>query len=325
MERFCKKCGKPLTENGTCDCKKSSTFVGGLKSFVQKVMYRMGIGGRTMEDTFDMFERDQKVIPDNVSSNSGEIPIKQYKIAKLRSRILGKFAEGRLMVTNQRVIFRGAGISYQGKQLLQYEFDINEIGGIEIKKSYRVSILNLFLASIVTSLTLLPTVQLFSFFKEHSSLLTTISCIPLTIVLLGLFFIIKKKFWLKLISTCIASGMAIALTSSSNKLESLILGDSLLESVSLLETATFIIWIFNMILVCLVPDLRLCIKSKSFGEGIMIRRKIWGIFFNHPNEYTDFSEVLPWTDTDKAIEELGAIINAVQTSGDYAIENWKED
>ena len=80
-----------------------------------------------------------------------------------------------------------------------------------------------------------------------------------------------------------------------------------------------------MILVCLVPDLRICIKSKSFGEGIMIRRKIWGIFFKQPNEYTDFSEVLPWSDTDKAIDELGAIIHDVQTSGNYNIDKWKEN
>ena len=49
------------------------------------------------------------------------------------------------------------------------------------------------------------------------------------------------------------------------------------------------------------------------------------MFFKQHQEYTGFSEVLPWYDTDKVSEELGAIINDLQTTGDMAIEIWKED
>ena len=41
-------------------------------------------------------------------------------------------------------------------------------------------------------------------------------------------------------------------------------------------------------------------------------------------EYTDFSEVLPGKDLDAMINELGALIDDIQTLGDIAIENWKE-
>ena len=50
-----------------------------------------------------------------------------------------------------------------------------------------------------------------------------------------------------------------------------------------------------------------------------------GFSLKNHNEYTGFSEVLPWTDTDKAINEIGAMIDDLQTMGDYAIEKWKEE
>ena len=68
-----------------------------------------------------------------------------------------------------------------------------------------------------------------------------------------------------------------------------------------------------------------CFKTKASGDTIQIRKKQHCLFHKQPIEYTDFSEVLPWTDTDKAILELGALINDLQTMGDMAIEKWKED
>ena len=83
--------------------------------------------------------------------------------------------------------------------------------------------------------------------------------------------------------------------------------------------------VVNLIIVSFVPDLRICIKTKSASEAVQIRRKDRGFFGKQPMEYTDFSEVLPSTDTDKAILELGAIIDDLQTMGDYAIEKWKAE
>ena len=122
----------------------------------------------------------------------------------------------------------------------------------------------------------------------------------------------------------LAIGATTVLDKPSEKVMSLILGDSLFKTMDLLSSAVLIVWVACMILTSITPDLRLCFKSKSLGDGVSVRRKIWG-FFKQPQEYTDFSEVLPWEDTDRAINELGAIIHDIQTSGNYAIDNWKED
>lgn len=41
--------------------------------------------------------------------------------------------------------------------------------------------------------------------------------------------------------------------------------------------------------------------------------------------FTGYNEVLPARDTDRAIEEIGAIVSDIQKLGDYAIEKWKRD
>lgn len=43
------------------------------------------------------------------------------------------------------------------------------------------------------------------------------------------------------------------------------------------------------------------------------------------DKYSGFAEILPWTDTDIAIKEVGTIIDDIKTMGDAAIEKWKQD
>ena len=59
----------------------------------------------------DPYERDVPIVPDCIEPEENEIVVKQYNIAKLRTRIKFMKAEGRLMVTNRRVLFRaGSGV-----------------------------------------------------------------------------------------------------------------------------------------------------------------------------------------------------------------------
>ncbi len=78
-----------------------------------------------------------------------------------------------------------------------------------------------------------------------------------------------------------------------------------------------------MVLLSLVPNLIINIKTKSATDAIQIRRRESG-WFKQTIEYTGYSEVLPWTDADIATKELGAMITDLQNFGDNAIENWKE-
>lgn len=40
--------------------------------------------------------------------------------------------------------------------------------------------------------------------------------------------------------------------------------------------------------------------------------------------YSGFGEVLPWEDTDLAMNELGTMIDDLQKQGDIAIKKWKK-
>ena len=335
MARFCTKCGKPLGPDGKCTCSAnvSKGLFHSIKStfgrLLSMCMARMGIGCSNEVEAFDVFEREKKIIPDVVTPNDGEIPVKQYNVAILRSRILGKRAEGKLQTTNKRVIFRAAGMSYAGKTSLQHEFAIEEIGGIEVKKSSRISFLNVIFGFIISGYISDWFVSIFSAINNVSNTIANILGCGLAVVLVLPFFLIRKHFWIKLF--CLAASMG-TLTAISNltargilsrKAFDYILGRSIFGFVETLLTIITFIWIFNMILVTLAPELRICIKTKSAGEAVQIRKKAWGFFRRQYNEYTDFSEVLPWSETDKAITEIGAMIDDIQTMGDLAIEKWR--
>lgn len=322
MARFCTKCGTPLNENGQCPkCPTEQPKVTGFKAFINGMKKRMGIGWDG-EDALNVFERNLKIVPEVVVPNEGEIPVKQYNIATLRSRILQKYSEGRMQITNKRLIFRASGPSISGRMVIHHEFTVNEIAGIEIKKSNRLSGLSLIVALLLSVAIGIMAEDVFTVFVENSTVVASIIGYISALALLVPFFLVKGKFWLKLLGTAAATGIMSALSTFS--LKGLILGETLLNLHNILYLGFTVIWLFNMILVSFVPDLKICIKTNSAGDAIQIRRKQWGFGRKQTEEYTGFSEVLPWIDTEKAAKELGAIIDDIQTVGDLAIDKWKE-
>jgi ElaB/YqjD/DUF883 family membrane-anchored ribosome-binding protein len=113
---------------------------------------RMGIGSPEKNAT-DTYEREMSIVPDCISATENEIPVRQYNIAVLRNLLRFERAEGRLQVTNKRVIFRAAGSSLRGRTTLQQEFAMDAIAGIEAKNNYKYNFLFLIFALIL----LLPT------------------------------------------------------------------------------------------------------------------------------------------------------------------------
>jgi hypothetical protein len=61
-------------------------------------------------------------------------------------------AEGRIQVTNKRVIFRAAGRSIAGRTTLQHEFAIDEIAGIEAQNNFKFSFLYVVFAALIMAL-----------------------------------------------------------------------------------------------------------------------------------------------------------------------------
>jgi len=100
---------------------------------------RMGVADPSRNAT-DTYERGKNIVPDCIKSDEGEIPVKQYNIAILRNLFKFERAEGRIQITNKRMIFRAAGRSVGGRTTLQHEYAINDIAGVETVKNYKFSI-----------------------------------------------------------------------------------------------------------------------------------------------------------------------------------------
>jgi len=97
----------------------------------------------------DPFERGLQIVPDCIAPNEGEIPVKQYSIATLSKSIFTKF-EGKLQVTNQRVIFRASGRTILGRFYNHSEFAIDEIAGFDAMRDKTLNWLNLMVGGAIT-------------------------------------------------------------------------------------------------------------------------------------------------------------------------------
>ena len=267
MANFCTNCGKPLNEC-TCFKPKKPTFSVSNIGFLQQMKNQMGIG-EPETNAAPPYERGMKVVPECVKSSDGEIPVKQYTVAKLRNRFMGitiEKAEGRLEVTNKRVIFRAMGKCISGRTTLQQEFIIDEIGGIEARREFVTTfwdfIIGIFIAGISFAVGGLP-----SFILESAGLVTFLALI-LGIGALVPFFIIKKRWLLKLLCSGFSSGILLSgLGRGVGESEYIALVLLFIPAIS-----SIIIVLSNIFLYAIRPNLVLVIKNRSFGDAVDIKR-----------------------------------------------------
>ena len=153
---FCGRCGNPVEEGAVCGCSVSAKpriDTVKAKGFFESLKNRMGIGDPERNAT-DTYERDMPIVQDCIRSCENEIPVKQYKIAVLRNLLRLERSEGRLQVTNKRVVFRAAGRSIGGRTTIQQEFAIDELSGIEAQRNYRFGFIYLVFGFVIFSLVL---------------------------------------------------------------------------------------------------------------------------------------------------------------------------
>ena len=147
---ICTRCGKQIEAGNICECSAdaASTSVndapiinrGETRGFWESMKNRMGLDD-PKRNASDRYERGQQIVPDSIKPNEGEVPVRQYTIAVLRNLLRFERAEGRLQVTNKRVIFRAAGTSLRGRTTLHQEYAIDEIAGIEARNNYKYNFL----------------------------------------------------------------------------------------------------------------------------------------------------------------------------------------
>ncbi len=336
MANFCSRCGQPVADGEICSCMKQAAGfnLDSAKGFMESMKNRMGIGDPELNKG-DAFEKDKLIIPDCVKANEGETPIKQYKVATLRNRILGipySKAIGRMQVTNKRVIFRAPGRCLAGRTTLQHEFAIDELAGIEARREYVFNLWDLLIGyivafiggSIVTSVinalcSALPQDMMIGVITVLSLLVGVAGCIP--------FFMLKKKWMLKLL--CLGGSLLSLFTNGSLAVSTGERFDDVLTMLSgyvlnFLGVITLIITLFALIIYAIKPNLVLLVKTKSASEAISIKRKKVTLFGGKDEENTGYTEIIPAEDTERCIREINAMISDIQKLGDFGIEKWKE-
>jgi len=152
--KCCKNCGTELEEGQVCGCGANSNTpevlnLGGESNFFESMKNRMGIGTPEQNAT-EAYERGMKIVPECIRPEENEIPVKQYNVAVLRNLLKLERSEGRMQVTNKRVIFRATGHSVRGRTTLQHEFAIDNIAGIEARRNYKFSFLYLIFAILIS-------------------------------------------------------------------------------------------------------------------------------------------------------------------------------
>ena len=320
MANFCTKCGRPLEVGEKCNCSPKNNSS---KSFFGNLLDRMGVDAPTA-NAVNALEHGKQIVPDIIKPNAGEMPVKQYEAATLRSRIRGQWAKGKLQVTNKRVLFRAAGLSYKGKIAQQYEFAIDEIAGIEIKKTNRISGLNVIGSLLLTSAVAPVFMDAFNTLSTKADFLATLLAFVIAALSVAAFFVIKRKFWLKLLIMSIGAGALVGTLANIPTNVFGLLTSTFEPALGVVGTVFGVLMLLNIVLVSLVPDLVLSIKTKGASEAFIIRRKEFESLFKQEVEYTGFGEVMPSQDVDVMTAELGALIDDIQTMGDMAIDKWKE-
>ena len=279
-------------------------------SFLSSVRDMIGLGDRA-KISGNPYERDVPIIPDCVEAEENELVVKQYNISKMRNRMRFLKAEGRLMITNKRLILRAAGTSFAGHTTMMQQFNLDELAGVNFDINYKFSIINL-IECILLQLIMyaICTFTLFSF-NNKAAVITT----GIIITLVGLIpsFVVYKRFWLKVACSTLSLANCIVCIFTTHTAVILFI---------ILGIITLIITIINLLAVCYLGNLMILVITKG-GHGVLgfsggLRRAS----LRAEVSSLGYTDVMPWEDTQLAMNELGTILEDLQRNGDYAIQKW---
>ncbi len=305
MDNYCKHCGEKLTPGQEHDCPKKITWTK-IKAYILKIVNK--IGPNEDVDESEWLEKGKSIVPDVVDQNDGEITVKQYEVAFLRSRLKGCEADGKMQITNKRILFRAAGKSLIGRTVYQSEFDISHIEGIEVCKDYRFMWLDFFIALALMGWSIGLGAGIGSLIASAKNAFLAVLQIMMGTATTIPFFMIRKHYKVKIFLT----GLGLGLISSAGATSEL-LGYNLLMILSIVAGLYTLVLFFTSVFFSLFqPNLAIVVQSSTAASAI----KAVAV-------YSGYDEVLPSKDTDLVIKEIGAVINDIKTLGDFGVEKWK--
>lgn len=301
-----------------------------LSEAADKIQFGMAKGMEKINDSREkaesssVYESGMKIVPECVSANDGEIPIKQYNFAKLRTRAFFEKSFGRLQITNKRVIFRATGRSLFGKNVIQQEFRLDQIAGVEVRCKKEFNLFNLIMGIIITGLFGGLAYLIGNQMDDVPSSLVVILSVVVLAVCGALTYFHKTG----------------VLNEGLFSLRQILLGFATGSYIVLIEFDTngfiyfcagfmVIACLINLFLMSIVQNLVMVFKTGAAAAIEIKREPMFGLlqflFSQRDDQNSGFREIIPWTDTDIAIREVGTIIDDIKTMGDAAIEKWKQD
>lgn len=315
---YCTRCGKKIEEGEKCSCQKKTIDFDAALQNGNPVKQFFGLQ-EASRDPKVKYERGMQIVPENITPDEGEIPIRQYDLCTMRSRIKFMHAEGRLQVTNKRIIYRAKGTSLMGPTVVQHEFAIAELQGFRISRNFRFSILDLLLIFLLSGLCGGIGWRMSFGGVFDPSVFRAIVMYILGLAALAFTFFLNKRYAAK---ACLAAFsytsicMTILGADVSRNVACILLIPALLALIQ--NVASDILFSFKPNL-----DFHACNK---LGGAMHIRCERAGFGHMTPmiqSGYTGYNEVLPTEQTDQAIREIGAMVSDIQKLGDLAIEKWK--
>lgn len=302
---YCKNCGKKLEPGQKCDCGYTQSFSteevkaqlegasSVFKTLWKSMKNRMGIGDPLLNES-DAFEKGTQIVPNCMLPQEGETNIRQYEVAVMKNKILGitiAKAIAKFQITNKRVLYRALGKTLFNRVVHHQEFDINEISGVESRRSHVFSSGNFLLGLIIACIGSAIGSAFIALFSNSVAatiifglLFGTAGCVP--------FFLICKKWLLKLFCLCISwSALSVCGTFVDSGF------------ISFISFIPLIFALISLVFLSIVPNIVIVIKNKVTKEAIEIKR---GRF------KSGFDEVVPQNDAERAIREMGALIGDIQ-------------
>ncbi len=325
---YCRYCGRKLEEGEICTCRQQnretqeedyfSNMLNNVNRVYQSARQGDSSGNRS-------YERGKQIVGGCIAPMEGEIPVRQYNIAILRTIFPHKRAEGRLQVTNKRVIFRASGRCHNGDICSEKEFMLDKISGIEIEKSKRANGWFLLLGILILwGCVLLGSLLGSAMTGSYMDPRKVTAVIGVLIACAGVVAVIflRKWDWVKEIAFALPGGMLLRYATVLRTAHRYWYGGAASGTVwRILACAMLVAALVFLILFSVKDDLRIHVKADDTLDAITVRRTMHRRR-SLRNVYVGFSEVLPWTDTEAAIRELGALINDVKQYGNAGVDKW---
>lgn len=326
--QFCMSCGKPLTTQAPQTPNQQPSNDKSSQPTRQPARPSAG-----------EYSRKKDLLKSNITPADGEVSVRTYYCTYYKSRLLAMEASGYIGVTNKRVIFQALGSSNAGSSVIQSEVPIADVSGISSYKGTYFSIGHLlmalfasFLAAALTTSIVTVLGTIIGLVSQSFSALTAVGWLLAIGALIFSLGLPRETIWKTVLAGISAVAFSVAgggslISGFSRSILSLGRSQSS-GSVGAALLAAFLAFCVGIyVLACIIwyarrPTFSLAINSKG-GSSTPINitgASVLGLFDVSAAKALSAE---PTGDSERMLEELGAVILDIQMLGDMGMEKWK--